>query len=242
MKVALFASCIADLASPGPAQASVQVLEAMGYDLALPQGQTCCGQAALNSGYRRESIRLMRHWLEVFEPYDAVVSPSGSCTSTIQHHYPRVLDEPWAGRARELIARSYELSQFVASYGRDLRLRLEATVTYHDSCHMLRSMGESAAPRDVLSRIDGVRLVEMANPDTCCGFGGTFATKFPDVSVAMGDQKLAEAAATGTHYLVSADPGCLLHLAARAEDSGQRVRTRHIAELLRDALPWEARA
>lgn len=240
--VALFASCIADLASPGPARAAVQVLEAMGCEVVLPEHQTCCGQAALNSGYRKEAQRLMRHWLEVFEPYDAIVSPSGSCMSTVDHQYPRVLDEPWAGRAREVVKRSYELSQFVAAYGGDLRLRLDATVTYHDSCHMLRSMGEKTSPREVLSRVEGLRLTEMANPDTCCGFGGTFATKFPEVSVAMGDHKLAEAAATGTHYLVSADPGCLLHLGARAERSGQRVRTRHIAELLRDALPREAQA
>lgn len=209
----------------------------MGCDVVLPPRQTCCGQAALNSGYRGEAQRLMRHWIEVFEPYDVVVSPSGSCTSTVHHHYPRVLDEPWAGKARDLVKRSYELSQYVAAYGANLRLRLDAAVTYHDSCHMLRSMGESTSPREVLSRIEGLRLAEMANPDTCCGFGGTFATKFPDVSVAMGDQKLAEAAATGTHYLVSADPGCLLHLATRAEHQRQGFRTRHIAELLRDALP-----
>lgn len=190
----------------------------------------------------------MRHWIEAFEPYEAVVSPSGSCTSTVHHHYPRVLAEPWAGRARDVIERSHELSQFVAAYGRDLDLRLDATVTYHDSCHMLRSMGENAAPREVLSRIRGLRLVELANPDTCCGFGGTFATKFPEVSVAMGDQKLAEAAATGTHYLVSADPGCLLHLGTRAEWLGAAgraaggepaVHIRHIAEVLRDALARE---
>lgn len=246
--VALFASCIADLAAPGPARATVEILEAMGCEVVLPQGQTCCGQAALNSGYREQARRLMHHWVEVFAPYDAVVSPSGSCTSTVQHHYPRVLEQPWAGKARDIIQRSYELSQFVAAYGQDLGLRLDATVTYHDSCHMLRSMGEKTAPREVLSRIEGLRLVELANPDTCCGFGGTFATKFPDVSVSMGDQKLAEAAATGTHYLVSADPGCLLHLGTRAEalsrgeraaQADQRVRTRHLAEVVRDALPRE---
>lgn len=242
MRVALFATCIADLASPGPARATVQVLEAMGCEVVLPPDQTCCGQAALNTGYRHEAQRLMRHWIEVFEPCDAVVSPSGSCTSTVHHHYPRVLAEPWAGRARDLVKRSYEVSQFVAAYGSDLRLRLDATVTYHDSCHMLRSMGESSSPREVLARVEGLRLIELANPDTCCGFGGTFATKFPDVSVAMGDEKLAEATATGTHYLVSADPGCLLHLAARSQHRRERVRTRHIAELLRDALPREQQA
>lgn len=237
--VALFVSCIADLAAPGPARATVEVLEAMGCEVVVPRQATCCGQAALNSGYREEARRLMHHWIEAFRGYDAVVSPSGSCTSTVHHHYPRVLARPWATRAREIVERSYELSQFVAAFGRGLRLRLDATVTYHDSCHMLRSMGEQAAPREVLARVDGLRLVELANPDTCCGFGGTFATKFPEVSVAMGDQKLAEAAATDTHYLVSADPGCLMHLGTRAEYAGQagRVQPRHVAEVLRDALP-----
>lgn len=219
----------------------MQVLEAMGCDVVLPEGQTCCGQAALNSGYREQALRLMRRWIEVFEACDAVVSPSGSCTAMVRHHYPRLLPEPWAGRAREVTRRCYEFTEFLAACGGALGLRLEATATYHDSCHMLRSMGVQTAPREVLSRIEGLRVTEMADPDTCCGFGGTFAAKFPEVSVALADQKLAAAAATGTHYLVSADPGCLLHLAARAEGSREPVYPRHIAELVRDALPPEVR-
>ncbi|MGH3321300.1 MAG: (Fe-S)-binding protein [Streptosporangiaceae bacterium] len=235
-KVGLFASCIADLAAPGPARASVEVLEAMGCRVEVPDAQTCCGQAALNSGYPREAGRLMRRWIEMFERYDAVVSPSGSCVSTIHHQYPRVLPGGWSRRAEDLDLRVFEMSQFVAAYGGRLPLRLDATVTYHDSCHMLRSLGESRAPREVIERIKGVRLVELVNSATCCGFGGTFATKFPDVSCAMADQKLAEAQATDADYLVSADPGCLLHLSARAGATGRPVRTRHVAELIRDAL------
>jgi L-lactate dehydrogenase complex protein LldE len=233
--VALFVSCIADLAAPGPARATVEVLEAMGCRVEVPDAQTCCGQAALNSGYVEEASRLMRHWIEVFEPYDAVVSASGSCTATVHHQYPRVLPGPWSTRAGELTDRTYELSQFVATYGKDLELKLDATVSFHDSCHMLRSLGERDAPREVLSRVEGLKLIELANPDTCCGFGGTFSTKFPEVSVSMGDQKLADATATGTQALVSADPGCLIHLAARAAATGRGVRAYHIAELIRDA-------
>lgn len=235
-RVALFVSCVADLAVPGPARAAVEILEAMGCRVDVPPGGTCCGQPALNSGYPDESRRLMRHWIETFEPYEAVVSPSGSCTATVHHHYPRVLEEPWAGRARSVIERLFELTQFVTEYGTDLKLRLEATVTYHDSCHMLRSLGERRSPREMLERIDGVRLIEMPNSEQCCGFGGTFSAKFPEVSVALADQKLAEARATGARYLVSADPGCLLHLAARARAAGVPVRSRHVAELIRDAL------
>jgi L-lactate dehydrogenase complex protein LldE len=208
----------------------------MGLDVALPAGQTCCGQPALNSGFPDPARRLMRHWIDVFEPYDAVVSPSGSCTATVSHQYPRMLGGTWAARARELAGRTYELSQFVAAYGADLPMRLDATVTYHDSCHMLRGLGERSAPRTVLGRVAGLRLVEMAEHETCCGFGGTFAAKFPEVSVGLADQKLAAAEDSGAGLLVSADPGCLTHLTARVVDTRGAVRTRHIAELIADAV------
>ncbi|MGH3342594.1 MAG: (Fe-S)-binding protein [Carbonactinosporaceae bacterium] len=236
-RVALFVSCLADLAAPGPARGAVEVLEALGFGVDVPLSQTCCGQPALNSGYPGAARRLMRHWLDVFEPYDTVVSPSGSCTATVHHQYERVLDGPDRERARALADRTYELSQFVAVHGAGLPLALDATVTYHDSCHMLRSLGEHDAPRIVLGRITGLRLVEMPSAEVCCGFGGTFAAKFADLSVAMADRKLADAQQTGAHYLVSADPGCLMHLSARARAAGLPVITRHLAELLRDALP-----
>ena len=235
-KVALFLSCVADLAAPSPARAAVEVLEAMGVEVAVPPAQTCCGQPALNSGYPGQAAGLARRWVETFEPYEAVVSPSGSCVATVHHHYPRVLGEPWAGRARAVAERCYEFTQFVAAYGSHLRLKLDVVVTYHDSCHMLRSLGEQKAPREVLSRIEGLRLVEMPDADVCCGFGGTFSTKMPDVSVAMADQKLAGAAATIAEMVVSADPGCLLHLGGRARRTQRPVATRHIAEVVRDAL------
>ncbi|MGH9064510.1 MAG: (Fe-S)-binding protein [Acidimicrobiales bacterium] len=234
--VGLFATCIADLAAPGPAQATVEVLEAMGMTVELPAGQTCCGQPALNSGYPDGARRLARHWVETFEPYEAVVSPSGSCVAHVHHQLPRILEGPWRSRAQNLAGRTWELSQLVAAFGAGLPLRLEATVTLHDSCHMTRSLGERRSAREVLSRIAGLRLVEMDDPDTCCGFGGTFAAKFPDVSVAMGDAKLAQAAGTGAAWLVSADPGCLAHLQARADFRGLDQRARHLAEVVRDAL------
>ncbi|MGH9069402.1 MAG: (Fe-S)-binding protein [Acidimicrobiales bacterium] len=275
--VALFATCIADLADPGPAMATVEVVEAMGMTVELPAGQTCCGQPALNSGYPDEARRLARHWVETFEPYQAVVSPSGSCVATVHHHFPRILRGPWRARAEALATRTFEFSQFVVAYGAGLPLALEATVTVHDSCHMARSLGERKSPRELLGRIRGLVVVEMDDPDTCCGFGGTFAAKFPEVSVAMGDAKLAQAdaavavlpagarsarpaaAAAGRpdhassarpdgarpdeaaarpapRWLVSADPGCLLHLSSRGAVSGSTVPTRHLAEVVRDAL------
>ena len=233
-KVALFVSCVSDFAAPGPAKAAVEVLEAMGVEVELPLAQTCCGQPALNSGYPDEARKLVRRWLRVFEPYDAVVTVSGSCAAMLHHHAARlVAADP---RAPTPVARTYEFTQFVAAFGAGLNLRLDATVTYHDSCHMARSLGERTSPREVLGRVAGLRLVEMADSDTCCGFGGTFAAKFADVSVAMADTKLDNAEGSGVRDLVSADPGCLLHLQARAGATGRPTRTRHIAELLRDAL------
>lgn len=240
-RVALFVSCVADLAAPAPARAVVEVLEAMGVEVQVPSAQTCCGQPALNSGRPDEARALLRRWLEVFAPYDAVVTPSGSCAAMLHHHLDRLTDPTPA--EQDLVARTYEFSQYVAAFGADLRLRLETTVTYHDSCHMTRMLGERGSPREVLRRIEGLRLVEAPDHDTCCGFGGTFAAKFPEVSVAMADTKLGNADDTGADMLVSADPGCLTHLRSRALAAGRSTRTVHIAELVRDALvPTEVTA
>jgi L-lactate dehydrogenase complex protein LldE len=231
---ALFISCVSDLVAPGPARAVVEVLEAMGVEVRVPSAQTCCGQPALNAGHPDEARALVRHWLGVFEPYDVVVTPSGSCAAMLHHHVERLVDATPAEKA--LVERTYEFTQFVAAFGAGLRLRLGATVTYHDSCHMARTLGERWSPREVLGRIEGLRLVEMPDCETCCGFGGTFAAKFPEVSVAMADTKLGNAAVTEAELLVSADPGCLMHLQSRAQASGRSTHTRHIAELVRDAL------
>lgn len=237
-RVALFASCMADLAAPGPARATVEVLEAMGTSVEMPAAQSCCGQPALNSGFPTEARMLARHWIETFEPYEAVVSPSGSCVAHVHHQLPRILGGPWAARARDMAARTWELSQFLARWGGDLRLRLDTgvKVTLHDSCHMLRSLGERHSAREVLGRVEGLELVEMDDPEICCGFGGTFAAKFPEVSVAMADSKLEQSRRTGADWLVAGDPGCLMHLQSRADWLGSGARTRHLAEVLRDAL------
>lgn len=241
--VALFVTCVGDLVAPGPVRAAVEVLEAMGITVEVPAAQTCCGQPALNSGYPGEARTLARRWLRTFTPYDAVVSASGSCTATVGHGYSRILDGEERRQAEELAARTWEFTQFVAEFGGQLRLRLDATVTYHDSCHMLRTLGERRTPRDVLARIEGLTLVEMPDSEVCCGFGGTFATKLPDVSVAMADHKLGNALATSSQYLVSSDPACLMHLSGRAGVAATGVQPRHIAEIVRDAIvPQEAPA
>ena len=238
-RVALFVTCVGDLVSPGPPRAAVEVLEAMGVRVEVPLGQTCCGQPALNSGYPREARVLAHRWLRTFAPYDAVVSTSGSCTATVHHAYPRLLEGDERRQAEELAARSWEFTQFVAEFGHGLTLRLDATVTYHDSCHMLRTLHERRSPRTLLDRIDGVTLVEMSDSEVCCGFGGTFSTKMPDVSVTMADHKLGDVRESAAQYLVSADPACLMHLQGRADATRAGVRTRHIAEVVREALVTE---
>lgn len=236
-RVALFASCITEVAAPGPAQATVEVLEALGATVDFPHAQTCCGQPALNSGFPAQARMLARHWVETFEPYDAIVSPSGSCVAHVHHHLPRLLEGAWAKRSAEVAARTWELSQYLAAFASELPLSLEATVTVHDSCHMWRTLGERKSLRAVLAGVAGLRLVEMEDAESCCGFGGTFAAKFPEVSVAMADAKLERARLSGIDWLVSADPGCLAHLQARADRQGISLRTRHLAEIVRDALP-----
>ena len=237
MRVALFTSCAADLAAPGPALAAVRVLEAAGATVHTPAAQTCCGQVALNSGHPGPAAQLMRRWVRVFEEYDAVVGVSGSCTATVRHQFPRVLEGRWRRRAEEVAGRTSEFTQFLALHGTQLELALSGDVTWHDSCHMLRSLKEKASPRDVLGTVRGLRLHEAVDNEVCCGFGGTFALKYPEVSCAMADSKLADAAATGATHVISSDSTCLLQLAGRARRQGGSLRTLHVAELLAAALP-----
>lgn len=238
MRVAVFASCAADLATPGPVLAAVRVLEAMGMVVEVPRDQGCCGQVALNSGHAGPARRLMRDWLEVFDGFEAVVGISGSCTATVHHHLPRMLTRtPGSGPGQHLTSRVWEFTQFVARYGSGLDLALIGEVTWHDSCHMLRTLGEKGAPREVLGRVRGLRLREADGCEVCCGFGGTFALKYPELSCAMADRKLDDIRSTGATHVVSSDATCLMHLAARADHQQVSLRPLHVAELLAAALP-----
>lgn len=239
-RVQLFTTCVADLAVPGPAAAAVEILEAVDVEVEVPRAQSCCGQPAVSSGFPREAAQVARAWLDAFDGADAVVTVSGSCAAMIHHHFPRLLDGADAQRAARLAQRTWELTQFLVGHDLIPPLRLEACVAYHDACHMLRSLGERDTPRALLARIDGLELRELADPEICCGFGGTFATRFPEVSVAMADDKLTQAETADVDWLVSADTGCLLHVQGRADAVGRPVRTRHLAQLVHDALPAEA--
>ena len=237
-RVALFVTCAADLAMPQVVGATKRLIEATGARVEIPRGQSCCGQIGLNTGHSGPGTVLARHWVETFRPYDLIVSPSGSCVATVHHSYPRLDPDPaWQAEVTELAGRTLELTQFLVAHGENLRFRLRETVAWHHSCHMLRMLGESSSADTLLARVDGLDVRHFDEEQTCCGFGGTFATKFPEVSTAMADRKLDSAVEAGVQHLVSADPGCLLHLAGRHDRTGRDgARPLHVAELLERAL------
>jgi len=235
-KVALFVTCLVDLFRPSVGFAAVRLLEAAGCTVAVPRAQTCCGQPAYNSGDRADTRAIARGVIDAFDGYDYVVAPSGSCAGMIREHYPALFeDEPeTAHRAHELARRTYELISFL----RDIRglsavdARFDGTVTYHDSCSGLRELSVKQQPRDLLASVAGLSLVELPGAETCCGFGGTFCVKYPDVSNRMVEDKAKEIEETGAGTLLAGDMGCLLNMAGKLKRRGAAVQVRHVAEVL----------
>ena len=236
--VALFVTCVVDQLVPEVGIGAVRLLEAAGVPVAFPSAQTCCGQPACNAGEPEAATRLARHFLDVFEPYDAVVAPSGSCVAMVHHWYERLLTGRDADRARRLAAKTYELTSFlVDEMGvEDVGARIDASVTVHDACHGLRNLGVRGAPRRLLESA-GATIVELEEPETCCGFGGTFSVKHGEIAAPLADDKLAHAAASGAEWLVSGDVACLLHLEGRRRRTGLGPQPVHVAQLLADGLP-----
>lgn len=237
-RVALFATCVVDNVSPGIGVAAVKLLEAAGCTVSFPEAQSCCGQPAINTGEPEAAARLARHFVETFEPYDAVVSPSGSCAAMVHHWHPRLLDGEWSRRAEVVVGRVHELGDYLTRTLEtdDLGARLDATVTVHDACHGLRILGLKTAPRRLLEAA-GCRIEEMREPEICCGFGGTFAEKHAEISGPMADTKLSQAGGTDADFLVSGDAGCLMHLEGRRRRTGVGPPAVHYAELLARGLP-----
>jgi len=220
--VQLFATCLGDLAFPQAVADAETLLRQAGYDVEFPSRQVCCGQPAFNSGHRRSARRVGRSFARAFSRESPIVVPSGSCATMTSHYLPELLGvEPWE---------VWELSAFLGSVGfRPLPRNTGRRLSYHDSCHMLRELHVSAQPRKLLGG-SGAELVPFARPDLCCGFGGTFSVRQPEVSLAMADDKLEGGAEAGT--IVTADPGCLMHLRGRAEKVGSPVRVVHLATAL----------
>ncbi|HET9147334.1 MAG TPA: (Fe-S)-binding protein [Acetobacteraceae bacterium] len=235
-RVALFVTCLVDLYRPTVGFAAIKLLEEAGCTVEVPRAQTCCGQPAYNAGDRATARDLARGIIKAFSGYDYVIAPSGSCSGMISKHMPHLFDDDPNLRAAadQLAAKTYELTSFlvdVMKFDR-IALRLDATATYHDSCSGLREMGVKAQPRALLGKVEGLKLVEMAEPEICCGFGGTFCVKYPDISGRMVADKTADIKATGADLLLAGDMGCLLNMAGRLSREGSKVAVRHVAEVL----------
>ena len=237
-RVTLFVTCLADLFRPSVAFACLDLLEEAGCEVVVPADQTCCGQPAYNSGDREAAIPLAQQVVSLLEPADYVVIPSGSCAGMIAHHYPSLLTGKWRERALEVSAKTYELTVFLQDIvGIPPRRPITAaqtSVTYHDGCAGLRELGIQDQPRQLLKNLCGVEVDELNQSEVCCGFGGTFCAKMPEISAKMVDDKLENALATGATVLTGGDLGCLMNIAGRARRQGKKLEVRHVAELLAD--------
>lgn len=235
-RVALFVTCLVDLYRPTVGFAAIRLLEDAGCLVEVPPVQTCCGQPAYNAGDRATARDLARQVIDAFGGYDYIVAPSGSCAGMIAHHYPSLFeDDPqYRAKAEALAARTHELVSFLYDVRGVAKVAAQYpnSVTYHDSCSGLRELGVKAQPRALLSSVEGLRLVEMADPEICCGFGGTFCVKYPDISTRMVSDKCRDIAATGAGTLLAGDLGCLLNMAGRLKREGSPVKVRHVAEVL----------
>ncbi len=236
MRVGLFVTCLADLMRPSVAFAAVKLLEDAGCSVEVPESQTCCGQPALNSGDSVDARAIAKQVIASFEGFDYVVGPSGSCMGTLRCDYPALFaDEPaWRLRAEDLARRSHELLSFLVDVMHIERVaaRYDGKVTYHDSCAGLRELGVREQPRKLLAGVAGLELVEMQGTEECCGFGGTFCVKYPEISTKMVDDKIAHIEASGASAVLGGDLGCLLNIAGRIRRRGLPVRVLHTAELL----------
>jgi len=237
-RVALFVTCLVDLYRPTVGFSAIRLLEQAGCTVEVPQAQTCCGQPAYNTGDRATARDLARAVVDAFLPYDFTVVPSGSCGGMIAHHYPGLFaDDPeYKARAERLAAKTHELISFLSDIMgvTAVPARYDGVVTYHDSCSGLRELGIRAQPRALLGSVAGVTLRELKDADVCCGFGGTFCVKYPDISTRMVGDKVRDIAATGADTVLAGDMGCLLNIAGRIRREGLPVKVRHVAEVLAD--------
>ena len=234
-RVALFVTCLVDLHRPSVGFAAIQLLEQAGCQVEVPRAQTCCGQPAYNTGDRKTARELSVGIVDAFIGYDYVVVPSGSCAGMLRHHLPHLFDDDPNLRARAdaLAGKTHELVSFLTDIlGIDqVAAMTTETFTYHDSCSGLRELGIKDQPRALLAAM-GAQLTEMKEPEICCGFGGTFCVKYPDISTRMVADKTADIAATGAATVLAGDLGCLLNIAGRLTREGRATKARHIAEVL----------
>ncbi len=232
----LFIPCLMDSLYPQAAQDLVVLLRKCGFRVEYPKEQTCCGQPAFNQGYFEVARKLARRFLDIFEPAECIVCPSGSCTAMVKKHYPELFDrEPETlARARTLSEKIFEVSQFLTAFVQPekIRARFQGKVTYHDSCHSARGLGIFDEPRRLLAQVKGLELVEMSDSKACCGFGGLFSLRFPEVSQAITGEKVKQILATGAQWVVGNDPGCLMNIQAGLNRVGSSIQVKHLVEIL----------
>lgn len=237
MRVSLFVTCLVDQLWSNVGTSAVEVLRRAGCAVEFDERQTCCGQPAFNTGYRAEARKLAARFIKMYEESEAqaVVSPSGSCVAMV-HHFPALFsdDKEWRERARAVAARTFELSSFLVRMLKveDVGARWPGRLTWHDACHGLRDLNIHSEPRRLIQNVREAELVELDNAGTCCGFGGTFSVKYPEISVAILDQKIEAIERAGVQAVVAADASCLMQIGGRLSRRGSNIRVMHLAELL----------
>jgi L-lactate dehydrogenase complex protein LldE len=236
MRASLFITCLIDQFFPEVGVSTVRLLRKLGVDVDFPEAQTCCGQPAFNSGYQSEARDLAKRFISIFEESEYVVAPSGSCTSMVRVFYPELLKDEgeWLKRAEALASRTYELTEFVVNVlgVQDVGVSGEGKVALHQSCHLLRELKVKTEPQALLAAVKGIELVELERADQCCGFGGLFSIKYPDISGGILEDKIESIEKSGADVVVACDVGCLMHIGGGLSRGSCYARTMHIAELL----------
>ena len=234
--VALFIPCLVDTFAPDVGKAMVQIFEKQGVTLSYPLDQTCCGQPAYNAGYRNEARTAAARFIDIFESADAIVCPSGSCVHMVRHHYLELFaDVPrQQKRSRAIADKTFEFTEYIVDVLKvtDLGARYNGQVTYHDSCHLRYGLNINRQPRQLIENVDGCRLVEMEEADRCCGFGGSFSIKYPEISTAMLEDKVNRIVTSGADTVVGCDMGCLLNISGMINRRRLPVKVLHMAQLL----------
>lgn len=235
-EVSLFVQCLVDALYPEVAEAMVRIFRKLDIPMTCPADQTCCGQPAFNSGYWNEAKAAATRFISVFEHADQIVCPSGSCVNMVRNHYPELFadDGKWLHRARAMGEKTFELTEYLVDVlgVEDLGARYEGRVTYHDSCHLLRGIGVSEQPRKLIRNVRGAGFAEMDESDRCCGFGGAFSVRYPEISSAILEDKIRHIVDSRADVVVGCDMGCLMNIQGMLKRENIPVRTLHIAQLL----------
>ena len=234
--VTLFIQCLIDGIYPHVGHAMVRLFEKLAIRVDIPLKQTCCGQPAFNSGYRKEARTAAKRFIEIFESAKVIVCPSGSCVDMVKHQYPVLFKDgsPWQERAKIVSGKIFELTEYLVDVlgVEDVGTRFPGKVTYHDSCHLFRNLHVAEQPRKLIANIKDIELIEMKNSEKCCGFGGAFSVKYPDISSAILEEKVDNIIATGADAVVGCDISCLMNIQGMLSRRNSQIKIMHIAELL----------